>query len=183
MDLPPKEHTMNIIQTSRGAILRDAITQTNRRRDGALPFDVPGVAEAFEDDLALLGALQLRWHTRLAGRIERELMAQPMDLEQAVVSAWHATADELPGVLAVIDRHRAAPTSAAMAEAMTRAADKERTLLAMMAGRVSTPGDDAARIGAQIENRARATYRPVGVGGRHAGQPRLFARIKAALAA
>ena len=168
---------------SRGAILRDVITQTNTRRDGALPLDVPGVAEAFEDELSLIGALQLRWHTRLAGRIERELMHQPMDLEQAVVDAWHATADELPGVLAVVDRHRAAPSSAAMAEAMSRSADKERILLAMMAGRVSTPGDDAIRIGAQIENRARATYRPAVLDGHPAGQPRLLARIKAALAA
>lgn len=60
--------------TSRGAILRNAITAANTRRDGELPLDVPGVTEAFEDDLALLGALQLRWHTRLAGHIERELM-------------------------------------------------------------------------------------------------------------
>lgn len=146
---------------SRGAILRDVITAANARRDGALPLDVPGAAEAFGDDLTLLGALQLRWHTRLAGRIEHELLQQPMDLEGAVVRAWQATADELPGVLAVVDRHRAAPTSAAMADAMSRSADKERTLLAMMAGLVSAPDDDAARIGAAIENRARATFRPV----------------------
>ena len=39
-----------------------------------------------------------------------------------------------------------------------RSADKERGLLAMMAGRASTP-DDAEAVGAQIECRARATYR------------------------
>ena len=147
--------------TSRGAILRAAINAANARRDGALPIDVPGVAEAFDDDLALLGALQLRWNTRLAGRIERELMQQPMNLEDAVVAAWPATADELVGVLAVVDRHRAEPTSAAMAAAMARSAVKERVLLAMMSGLVSTPGEDAARIGAAVESRARATYRPV----------------------
>ncbi|MFC5495552.1 hypothetical protein [Nocardioides caricicola] len=143
---------------SRGAILRDVITAANARRDGALPLDVPGAAAAFGDDLTLLGALQLRWHTRLAGRIERELNQQPLDLEQAVVAAWHATADELPGVLAIVDRHRAAPTSPAMADAMTRSAAKEHILLAMMAGRSSAPNDDAARVGAEIERRARATY-------------------------
>lgn len=172
---------MNLTQ-SRGAILRDAITTANARRDGALPLDVPGVAEAFDDELALVGALQLRWHTRLAGRIERELMHQPMDLEDAVLAAWHATADELPGVLAILDRHRAAPTSAAMSDALSRSADKERTLLAMMAGRVSNPAD-AVRVGAQIERRARATYRPVRSTSRRADQPRLLDRLKAALAA
>jgi hypothetical protein len=173
---------MNTTTQSRGAILRDAISTANARRDGALPLDVPGVAEAFGDELALVGALQLRWHTRLAGRIERELMHQPMDLEDAVLDAWHATADELPGVLAILDRHRAAPTNAAMADALARSADKERTLLAMMAGQVSTP-NDAVRVGARIEQRARATYRPVRPTGRHAGPPRLLARLKAALAA
>lgn len=139
---------------SRGAILRDVITAANDRRDGVLPFDVPGATAVFDDDLALLGALQLRWHTRLAGRIERELAQQPLDLENAVVAAWQATADELPGVLAIVDRHRAAPTSAAMADAMARSAVKERAMLAMMAGRASSP-DDADQAGAAIERRAR----------------------------
>lgn len=139
---------------SRGAILRDVITTANARRDAVLPFDVPGVTETFGDELTLLGALQLRWHTRLAGRIERELMNQPLDLEAAVVSAWRATAEELPGVLAIVDRYRAEPTSPAMADAMTRSAAKERALLAMMAGRASSPAD-AETAGAAIERRAR----------------------------
>jgi hypothetical protein len=168
---------------SRGEILRDVIAVANSRRDGQLPLDVDGVAEAFDDDLTLLGALQLRWHTRLAGSIERELMRQPMELEQAVVAAWHATADELPGVLAILDRHRAEPHDAAMAAAMTKSAAKERILLAMMAGRVSVADDAAARVGAEIEHRARASYRPARRSSRRAEQPRLLDRIKAALAA
>ena len=72
-----------------------------------LPSDVPGVAAVFADDLELLGTLQLKWHTRLAGRIEREQLHQPMDLRAAVVRAWHRTADELPGVRAVLDAQRA----------------------------------------------------------------------------
>ncbi len=86
-------------------------------------------------------------------------------------------------MLAIVDRHRAEPTSTAMADAMARSADKERILLAMMAGRVSAPDDDAVRVGAQIESQARATYRPVRTAGRRAAQPRLIARLKAALAA
>ena len=36
-------------------------------------------------------------------------MSQPMDLEQAVVTAWQATADELPGVRPILDHYRAEP--------------------------------------------------------------------------
>ncbi len=66
-------------------------------------------------------------------------MSSPMDLENAVVAAWHATADELPGVLAIVDHYRAEPLDAAMAEAMAKSAAKEHILLAMMAGRASAP--------------------------------------------
>lgn len=144
----------------RGEILRDVIASADRRRDGRLPSDLPGVAETFGDDLTLLGALQLRWHTRLAGRIERELMTQPLDLEDAVVAAWCATADELPGVRAILDRERTEPMSPESAAATAKAAAKEHVLLAMMAGRVSAPDGHAERVGAQIEERARADHRP-----------------------
>lgn len=126
-----------------------------------LPLDLAGVRETFADELDLLGALQLRWHTRLAGRIERELTGQPMDLESAVVAAWRATAGEMPGVRAVIDRYRAEPTSAAMAHAMRVSTVKERVLLAVMAGRgsVDPAAEQAtARAGERIEARARTAY-------------------------
>jgi hypothetical protein len=165
----------------RGEILRDVIASANRRRDGLLPVDLPGVAETFGDELSLLGALQLRWHTRLSGRIERELAGQPLDLEDAVVAAWHATADELPGVLAILDRERTDPRSAAVAEAMAKATAKDRIMLAMMAGRVSTPDPAAARVGAEIEGRARATYAPASAG--DGGPHRLFGRTRATVPA
>jgi hypothetical protein len=167
----------------RGEILRTVIATADARRDGTLPMDVDGVTETFGDELSLLGALQLRWHTRLAGRIERELMHQPMDLEQAVISAWRATADELPGVLAIVDRHRAEPLDAAMAEAMAKSAAKERTLLAVMAGQSSAQDEAAARVGARIEAAARAGHRPVGVSPVADANHGLLERIKAALAA
>lgn len=168
---------------SRGEILRDVITVANQRRDGRLPMDVEGVAETFGDELTLLGALQLRWHTRLAGRIERELMHQPMELEDAVVTAWQAIADELPGVLAIVDHYRAEPADAAMAEAMRKSSEKERILLAMMAGRVSAPDAAAVRVGAAIESRARATYRPVHIPTSRRAESSLLGRLKAVLAA
>lgn len=145
----------------RGETLRSVIRAADRRRDGALPMDVEGVAETFGDELALLGALSMRWHTRLAGRIERELIDQPMDLETAVVTAWQAVADDMPGTRAILDHHREHPTSPAMAEALAKATRKEHILLAIMAGRASVHDSGAAaraaETGARIEHRARAS--------------------------
>lgn len=175
----------------RGEVLRDVVATADTRRDGLLPTDVAGVTETFGDELTLLGALQLRWHTRLSGRIERELMNQPMDLEQAVISAWQGTVDELPGIHAIVDHYRAEPTSAAMAEAMAKSAAKERILLAVMAGRSSAGDPRAVRVGAQIEERARAarrqavleTARGAGRRAHRRADQGLFAKIKAALVA
>jgi len=166
----------------RGEILRTAIATADRRRDGLLPMDVDGVAETFGDEVSLLGALQLRWHTRLAGRIERELMNEPMDLERGVIAAWQGTAEELPGIRAIVDHYRHEPVDEAMAEMMTKSAAKEHILLAVMAGRVSAQDATAARVGEAIEASARATFRPI----RPAAEPSahgLLDRIKAALAA
>ena len=95
-----------------------------------------------------------------------------MDLEDAVVAAWHATADELPGVRAIVDRApRPRPIDAAMAEAMATASTaKEHVLLAVMAGRVSAPDAAAAAVGERIERRARA--RPTARCPVHAGRAR-----------
>jgi hypothetical protein len=73
---------------NRGEGRRSGIATADARLDGALPMDVPGVADTFRDELSLVGALQLRWISRLSGRIERELVNEPMDLESAVVASW-----------------------------------------------------------------------------------------------
>jgi hypothetical protein len=101
----------------RADVLRDVIAAVDARADGRLPMDLPGVVPAFGDELTLLGALQLRWHTRLSGRIERELDLAPNDPEAAIAAARTETARELPGVRAVLDRYgerqRRAPEHAA----------------------------------------------------------------------
>lgn len=145
---------------TRGEILREVSAIADARRDGVLPLDVDGVRQVFADELDLLGALQLRWHTRLAGQIDRTLMSQPLDLEQAVITAWRRTADELPGIRAVVDRHREHPLDDAMAEAMTVATSKEHSWLAVMAGQAGLADPAGARVGALIEERARAGHRP-----------------------
>lgn len=167
----------------RGDVLRTVIATADDRQDGVLPMDVAGVAETFGDELALLGALQLRWHTRLAGRIERELMYQPMDLEQAVVTAWRGTRDELPGVRLIIDHYRSEPTDVAMAEAMAVATAKEQTMLAAMAGLASVRDAAAARVGEAIEQRARAARAPGAHRADTGPHDGLLDRIKAVLAA
>jgi hypothetical protein len=170
----------------RGDVLREVIAAADQRRDGALPTDVDGVSATFADELDLLGALQLKWHTRLAGRIDREQMHQPMDLEAAVVRAWQQTAEELRGIRAILDEHRAHPTDEATDEIMRKSAAKEHILLAVMAGQASAHDARAAAVGARIEELARTTA-PSGERGRfgaHAAErPTLLDRLKAALAA
>ena len=150
--------TTSTSHNRRGETLRAVLTAADARRDGILPMDVDGVAETFGDELSLLGALSLRWHTRLAGRIERELMTQPMDLETAVVTAWVATAKEMPGVRAVLDHCLEQPRDDAMAQMMATTTAKEHVLLAAMAGRTSTGDALAVRVGEEIADRARAAY-------------------------
>lgn len=144
----------------RSDVLRAVVAHADSRRDGHLPMHVEGVAETFRDELTLLGALTLRWHTRLAGRIEHELAAQPMDLEAAVIDAWHATADELPGVLAILEHQRTSPVDAAVARAVATSTAKEHVLLAVLAGKGSARDAATARAGAGIAERARETHTP-----------------------
>lgn len=167
---------------SRGATLRAVVETADQRRDGLLPLDVDGVAETFGDARSLLGALQLRWHTRLAGRVERELAHQPMDLAGAVVTAWRATADDNPGIHAIIDHYTEHPLDEEMAAMLATSAAKGQILLAVMAGLSSLPATDATlRAGAALERRAREGHVPaVPV----APIPlRFLDRIRAALAA
>jgi hypothetical protein len=164
----------------RGEVLRDVTAAADTRRDGLLPMDVVGVRETFGDELSLVAALQLRWHTRLSGRLEHALGHQPLDTDEAVVDAWHATADELPGTRMVLDHHRAHPLDAAMAGAMRTAAAKEHVLLAAGAGRNGSDVAATIAAGRALEERARATYRPVVVTddqGRHRRQ-RLLGRLR-----
>ena len=169
---------------NRGEILRSVIATAGVRRDGILPMDIEGVAETFGDELTLLAALQLKWHTRLAGHIEHELVTQPMDLQEAVEVAWGNAADELPGVRKIIDHYRAEPTSEAMATAMEKATAKEHLLLAVMAGQSSVDDPKAVPIGAKVEASARLAHqRAVSLPAERPEQPSLLERLKAVVAA
>ncbi|WP_134739472.1 hypothetical protein [Nocardioides sp. 503] len=168
----------------RGEILRSVIRTADERRDATLPTDLDGVTETFRDELELLAALQLRWHTHLAGRIERALSDQPLDLDAAVEDAWADSADALPGVRLILDGYRSAPLDDDMGRAMAKATAKEHMMLAVMAGRSSVGDPAAAAVGARIEEAARLRHR-----GRPATasvtdvRPGLLERLKAVVAA
>lgn len=167
----------------RGDVLRHVAEAADRRRDGFLPMDVPGVRETFGDELTLLAALQLRWHTRLAGHLERVQATQPMDLPASVVAAWHAAVDDLPGTRMILERYAAEPTDAAMGSAMATAVAKERTLLAVMAGQCAYGDREAPALGAALEESARATYHPADCACHERRPASLLHRLRAAFAA
>lgn len=146
----------------RGEVLRTVVDEANRRRDGVLPWDLPGVAETFADDFALVTALQLRWHTRLAGTIERTLMESSGAPKDAVLAAWRRTATDLAGVRQILDVHAADPTWAELANAFTTAHRKEWTLMAAMAGLAGVESEAAVHAGRALEQRARAAMLAAG---------------------
>ena len=139
----------------RGATLQTVVETADARRDGTLPLDLPGVAETFRDELDLLAALQLKWHARLSGNIERALMSQPLDLEGAIASAWNQTSEQLPGLRLILDRYTESPSDPEMAAALNRANEKEWIRLAAAAGLASDESPAAARAGRQVELKAR----------------------------
>ena len=164
----------------RGEVLRTVIRTADARRDGVLPMDVSGVRETFGDELTVLGALQLRWHTRLSGHLERAMADHPADLDLAAIDAWHATADELPGTRLVLDHYRAEPLDDPMASALTISAAKERVLIAAMAGRGGARTEATVASGLELEQRARDAHRPVPTS---PGPRGLLGRLRAHVAA
>lgn len=144
----------------RAAVLRDVVRAANARRDGHLPTDVAGVAETFPEPRDLVAALQLRWHTQLAGTIEAALAGQPMDLEHAVLCAWRRTARELAGVRLVLDRWAEDTTDEATTLALAKARRTDWTLLAVMAGQAGVHDSQAADVGRVLELLARASFDP-----------------------
>lgn len=175
----------------RGEVLRSVLEHADASRDGTLPMWLPGVAEAFGDELTLLGAVQLRWHTRLAGAIERELAAHPTRLEDAVLTGWRRTAADLAGPRAILDAYTAEPRSAEMARVLDTAHRKEWTLMAAMAGQAGPADPRAARVGRLLEQRAREVPvstvppSPRRAGGHARGpqRPSLLERLRGRLAA
>jgi hypothetical protein len=171
----------------RGEILQTVIDTADLRQDGVLPTDLPGVVETFPDELDLIGALAMKWHARLSGNIERELMAQPIDLEAAITNAWRKSSLEAPGIRMIIDRYTESPTNPEMAAALSRAQEKEWLKLAAAAGLSSDDSAPAARAGERVTRNARiGALAPVAASTTTVDEvvsPSLVDRIRAVLAA
>lgn len=165
---------------TRGEILSTVIRTADQRQDGLLPLDVEGVTATFDDEFDLLTTLQLKWHTRLAGKLERQLSEQPMDLRGAAITAWHDTADEMPGVRMILDHYLDEPIDARMAAAMRTSTAKEHLLLAVMAGMGSYAAELAVPYGERLAAEARATYVRTPI---VPERPTLLSRLRSALAA
>jgi hypothetical protein len=134
----------------RDAALRSAIAVIDRRRDGRLPWPELGAArDAFDTPTDLLLALQMRWHTRLAGHVDRLLAGEPLDLRAAVVDAWRAATADLPGVRAVLDTHDDEL-------ALRPARAKELAYLASAAGLADLCAPEAVAIGREIRSEAQS---------------------------
>jgi len=132
----------------REAALKRAAASADRRLDGELPWDLTEVRAAFDTPEDLLLALHRRWHTRLAGAVERALTDPPADdLEACVVHAWRETAAAVPGTRLVLDRHDDDPT-------LARARAKQAAFLASAAGRAALGDPGAVRAGEAVRERA-----------------------------
>lgn len=138
----------------RNRVLLRVIEELDARPDGTLPREVSGVGEAFKDDTELVGALQMRWYTRLNGRIEIE-QQRLSDREDAVVSAWRLTQAWSPGLRRALDQLAEAPLSPEVDRMLAKARRKEHIMLALMAGVATFHDDWSARRGAELELAAR----------------------------
>jgi hypothetical protein len=140
----------------RGDVLNAVIAELDNRRDGVTPMYLDGVEQTFRDELDLLSALSLKWHTRLSGRLERVMSEEPLDFDAAVVGAWRDTVAELPGVRIALDAALAGPEAEIVA-VLAKAQQKERELLGLWSGRVSAYQleEYGAREGAKVEALAR----------------------------
>jgi hypothetical protein len=173
----------------RAEVLRAVNDAANLRRDGSLPHDVPGVEAVFEDIDDLVGALLLRWHTRLAAEIERSLFDQPGDLEAAVIRGWCTACNQLTGVRLIIDTLTEEHPSPQMASKLRVSAHKDWALMAIKAGQVSYHDETAVPVGRRIEAKARRARQTMVMQGPpeepSSLEPKssLFARIRAAFAA
>jgi hypothetical protein len=148
-------------------VLRAVAQVLDRRLDGVLPRDVPGVAECFADDADLVGALTLSWHAHLGARLDVALEAAQRSgttsRPQAVTRAWADAAEQLRGVRRLLDRQAAEPASAAVAEVLARSAAQEHALLARAAegaAALRTDDDRTQAVGRRLERQARAQVRP-----------------------
>ena len=120
-------------------------------------MDLTGVPETFGDELTLLAALQLRWHTRLSGQIERALMHQPLDTDagrRRRMAGHRRRAARHPADARALPRR--APRRPDGRSAWPRPQARNASLLAAMAGRAGATAEATVAAGRMLEERAKA---------------------------
>jgi hypothetical protein len=167
----------------RGDVLNAVIAELDSRNDGVLPMYVAGVEQTFRDELDLLSALSLKWHTRLSGRLERVMTEQPLDFESAVIGGWRDNVAELPGIRLALDAALAGSDADVLA-VLGKSQQKERELLALWSGRVSAYQleEYGAREGVKVEAKAREGFAFPAAVVASAETPSFLERLKAAVA-
>ncbi|SDC59934.1 hypothetical protein [Actinokineospora iranica] len=128
---------------------RDALDEVLRHArqnpEGTLPYDeIPEVAEVFSGPDEVLLALHHRWTMKLTGRVnlaqaeaERD---RSVNLIDAIIQAWRATAVENPVLRWVLDAN-----ADAYADTLRPAIEAEQRMLALAAG-LCEPDEPRAEI-------------------------------------
>lgn len=131
--------------------LREVLAIADRRREETTATElldtVDGAKLAFANDIELLFDVQMSWHQRLSGQLDRTLSAGAEDLEHVVTNAWSDAAAEMPGARTLLDANATRPE-------LQKAFAKELEFLGRSAG---IPGnhDDLIGHGQRIKAAAR----------------------------
>lgn len=140
---------------SRASVLHEVIEEILARKDGKIPTDIKGIDTLFDGIEDLANALLLRWHTRLVASIERGLVDDPEDREEAVIAAWRHATGIYWGVRILIDKFAENPPTEDVAHSVRATARNDWAAMAVAAGLASAFDEPAIRIGHRLELEAR----------------------------
>lgn len=140
---------------SRSGVLRAVIDEILTRDDGQLPTDIEGITNYFSTIDELASAVLLRWHTRLVASLERGLVDDPEDREEAVIEAWRHAAQIYSGVRKVIDELADNPPTEVVHHAVVATTRNDWAIMAITAGLASGVDGAGVRVGHRLELEAR----------------------------
>jgi hypothetical protein len=140
---------------SRASVLHAMIDNILARKDGEIPTNIDGIDTFFDGIEDLANALLLRWHTRLVASLERGLVDDPEDREEAVIEAWRHATWIYWGVRMVIDKLAENPPTEEVAHAVHMTARNDWAVMALAAGLASGYDEPAIRVGHRLELQAR----------------------------
>lgn len=140
---------------TRSGVLHAVIEDILNRDDGQVPTNIEGMDIHFNTVEDLANALLLRWHTRLVASLERSLVGDPEDLEEAVIEAWRHAAKIYSGVRKVVDELADHPPTDLVHHAVMTTARNDWAVMAITAGLASGVDEAGVRIGHRLELEAR----------------------------